>query len=225
VRRRRWRWVPVLFALVGLASACSEPEPGNYALTVTSIEGATVCGEGPDTDEALCFESDQLEIIDGAELHLDDCVTVDVDVDDDNRVTRAYWDGRCSTEPVQLGVTLRDGVPRVLIPDCLSSLTSLRLEDEAGERVWSVARETSTEHPLLDYVELDTIPPGFAERDPFTEPDEDETLHVTANQQITALPPGTVSFSTTELGDDIVTDGETYATPEEFLAAAGCRSE
>lgn len=222
IGRGGWLVVAVVLAL---AVGCSEPEPSNYALTVTSIEGTTVCGEGPDADGEMCFETDQLEIIDGAGLQLDDCVTVDVDPDNDNAVTRAYWDGRCSTVAIDLGVTERDGVPVVLIPDCLGSFTSMRIVDDDEEFVWSIARNTSTEHPLIEHVDVDTVPPGFTEHDPYQPPDPSETLEVSVSQQLTSLPRATASFSLDELSEEVRAGGETYPTAEAYLDAAGCRAD
>ena len=185
----------VLLAAVG----CSTPEPTTFAGTVTSLEGAEICVDGSETDEQ-CFARDLVDVPDDTDLHLDDCVGGEVDADDRSRVVSAWWDGRCAARPVTLGVTLWDGQARVLIPPCLGSLVSFRIEDEAGERVWSVARQTSTEHPLLEYVELGEVPPGFGEGDPLVEPAPDAELTAVATQQLD-LPDATVSFVLAELDD------------------------
>lgn len=211
--------VGVVLVLVGTVG-CSEPEPSSYALVVTSIDDAQVCGDGPERD-GVCFDADRLTLPDGIRLHEDDCIGVEVSPPGSDDVVRGWWDGRCADRPVALGVTSRDGRTLVLIPECLGSLTSLTITDEAGEPVWSAYREVSTEHPLLTYVELGVVPPGFAEGDPLETPETSQVLTATATQQLD-LPDATVAFEPSGLDDGIVTGDERYATEEDFLDAAGC---
>ena len=137
-----------LAAVLLALGACSDPEPSSYTLTITSMDDSEICADGSGTEER-CFPSDDLSLVDGTPAHLGDCVVVEVTGDGRTDVARAAWNGRCSPEAVRLGVTLWDGEPRVIIPECVGSLVSLRIEDETGATVWSVARETSTQHPLI----------------------------------------------------------------------------
>lgn len=210
----------VAAALAVAAVGCSEPEPSSYALVVSTTGGGEVCGQGPEHD-ALCFDAAVLDLPDGVELHVDDCIGVEVSPPGSDDVVRGWWDGRCADRTVSLGVTSRDGRTLVLIPECLGSLTSISVTDEAGETVWSAYREVSTEHPLLTYVELGVEPPGFAEGHPLETPEAAQALTATATQQLD-LPAATVTFEPAELDEGIVAGDARYATEEEYLAAAGC---
>jgi hypothetical protein len=212
--------VALAVAIVAVAVACSTPEPTTFSGTVTSLDGSEVCVDGTETDER-CFAVDLVDVPDDTEIVLDDCVGGEVDANDRNRVIAAWWDGRCAASPVALGVTRWDGRPRVVIPPCLGSLVSLRIEDENGERVWSVARETSTEHPLIEYVDVGEVPPGFVEHDALVESPAETRLTAVATQQI-ELPDATATFAADELDDRIHTEEQTFETPEAYEAAAGC---
>jgi hypothetical protein len=206
--------------LLPVVGACAEPEPSSYTLTITSIGTGEICADGADTDER-CFPPDDLSLVDGTPAHLGDCVVVEVTGDGRTDVARASWNGRCSPDAVRLGATLWDGQPRVIIPDCLGSFVSLRLEDASGSLIWSVARETSTQHPLIQHVTLGEIPPGFAERDPLIAPEPGAELTVTATQQID-LPDATGRFTVDQLDEDVTDDGRSYPTADAFVAESGC---
>jgi hypothetical protein len=202
------------------ASACAEPEQTTFPLTISSIDETELCAVGPDTDER-CFPPEDLSLPDDVSPHLDDCLTVEVDGDGRTDVIDAVWRGRCSAGPVALGVTARDSGPTVLIPGCLASFTSLRVEDADGTIRWSIARESSTEHPLIEYVTLGLLPPGFVEHDPWADPGPDEQLTVKANQQ-SGLPPGTADFTSGGLDASVLVDDD--VVPDADLdEAAGCR--
>jgi hypothetical protein len=219
-RRRRWWAAGSAIAVLVAVAGCSTPEPTTFAGTVTSLEGAELCVDGSETKER-CFPRDLVDVPDDTEILLDDCVGGEVDANDRSLVIRAWWDGRCAARPVTLGVTRWDGDPRVVIPPCLGSLVAFRIEDEDGERVWSVARETSPEHPLLGYVALGEVPPGFREDDPWVEPASDADLTAIATQQLD-LPDATSTFALTDLDDAIRSGGEAFDTPEAYEGAAGC---
>jgi hypothetical protein len=192
VHRSKVALVVAALALVG-AAGCSEPEPSSYALTVSSMGGGQMCGVGPDTDE-LCWPDEAFDPSSGGGAHLDDCVTAQVDRTDGLRVSHAIWRGRCASEPVALGFASEGGERIVLVPPCLGSLTSLRVEDDDGDVVWSVARNGSAEHPLLDRVVLGEVPPGFVEHDEWSGVEQGTELSVRAQQQFGNLPAGEVSF-------------------------------
>jgi hypothetical protein len=190
-------------------------------MTISSVDDGRICAVGSDTDER-CVSAEALSLPDGIVAQVDDCVTVEV-IGDSAEDVRAVWRGRCSTEPIALGVTRRAAGPTVLIPHCLGSFTSLRVEDADGTIHWSVARESSTEHPLLEYVTLGQVPPGFGERDPWNAPPADAELTVTVRQQVD-LPPGRARFVTQALDDTIRVDTTVLDDPGELDAAAGCRA-
>jgi hypothetical protein len=183
-----------------LVAGCAEPEQTNFATTIASLTADEVCVVGEDLD-ATCFPSDRLDLPDGVEPHLDDCVGVETASGDRSTVVAAGWNGRCAAEPVELGVELRAGRPVVVLPECLGSLVAFRIEDPDGEPQWWVRRETSTEHPLLTAVTLDELPPGFAVSDPWLDPPPDVELTAIASQQA-GLPPSSVTFTLGELEDD-----------------------
>lgn len=215
---------PAFAALLVIATvSCAEPEQTTFPLTISSIDEAEVCAVGPDTDER-CFPSEELSLPDDVSPHLDDCLTVEVDGDGRTDVTSAVWRGRCSAGPVALGVTARDTGPTVLIPECLGSFTSLRVEDAEGTIRWSIARESSTEHPLIEYVTLGLVPPGFVEHDPWTgDAGIDERLTIRANQQ-SGLPPGSTQVVANDLDSSVLVGDEVVADDADLDEAAGCRS-
>jgi len=181
--------------LLGTAPGCSEPEQTTFALTVSSMSDTEICGVGEGTDER-CFPATVLDVPQDTALHLDDCIGAEVDPADDGRVLRAWWTGRCTTvDDVTLRVSNDGGVPAITLQECLGSFTSLRVEDAAGEIRWSVAREVSTQHPLLTRVVVGEVPPGFVEHDPWRAPGPDEELEVRVSQQHESLPRPTVSFT------------------------------
>jgi hypothetical protein len=98
---------------------------------------------------------------------------------------------------------------------------SFRIEDEDGERLWSVARETSTEHPLIGYVALGEVPPGFREDEPWVEPAPDTELMAIATQQLD-LPDAKVAFRIDGLDEGISTERQSFDAPGRFEAEAGC---
>lgn len=176
-------------------SACSEPEQTTFALTVSSMTDAEICGVGEGTD-GLCFPGTVLDVPQDTALHLDDCIGAEVDPADDDRVLRAWWTGRCTTvEDLTLRVGNDGGVPAITLQECVGSLTSVRIVDAAGEIRWSAAREVSTQHPLLTRVVVGEVPPGFVEHDPWHPPGPDEELEVRVSQQYESLPRPTASFT------------------------------
>lgn len=215
-----------LIAALSLAAAlaatgCSDPEPTSFPLTISSLDETEVCGVGTETEE-LCFTPEALVDVPEDGAHLDDCITVEVTEPGGSEVARATWRGRCTTTEVALGVTLVDGSPVILIPECLGSLTSLRIDDGSDESVYRVARDGSTQHPLIHQVKLSDAAP-LVVHEPWTEPAPDTELTASANQQ-SGLPPGTVTFTIDELDDEVVTTDGRYASAEEYQAAAGCRT-
>lgn len=197
--------------LLTLGGCGDEPEPSGYSMTLSSLGDASTCAVGGDAPGELCFPAGLLDLPTDTEAHLDDCVRVELTEPGGTQVDHAVWDGRCSTRPVTLGLETGPGggSPTILVPECLGSLTSLTVADDAGGRVWSVARQVSPEHPLIARVLLGEAPPGFAVNHELGDglPPPGTELVATATQQLD-LPAATVTFTVGEQQD---------------TEAAGCR--
>jgi hypothetical protein len=131
-------------------------------------------------------------------------VTAQVDRTEGLRVSHAIWRGRCAASEVTLGIASDGGQWTVDVPPCLGSLTSLRVEDGDGDVVWSVARQGSAEHPLIDRIVLGEPPPGFTEHDSWQGFEEDDDISIRAQQQFD-LPPGTVEFNSSSTARSVPT--------------------
>jgi hypothetical protein len=187
--------VVVVVLLLVTAPGCSEPERTTFALTVSSMSDEEVCGVGEGTD-GLCFSGTVLDVPQDTALLLDDCIGAEIDPADEDRVVRAWWTGRCTTvDDLTLRVSNDGGQPAITLQECLGSLTSVRVEDATGAIRWSVAREVSTQHPLITRVVVGEVPPGFVEHDPWRAPGPDEELEVRVSQQYESLPRPTASFT------------------------------
>lgn len=193
--------MPALVLAGLLATACGdEPEPTGFSMTLATLGPDEACAAATDGDdpEELCFPAGLLDLPDGVEVQPDDCVRVEL-VEPGGDVDRAIWDGRCAAGPVELGLEVDGDEVTVLIPECLGSLTSFTVLDASGARVWSVARQGSPEHPLIQRITLGEAPPGFAVNDPYQPPASGTEVTASARQQLD-LPPGSTTFTAGEVG-------------------------